>query len=65
MIERYRLDADLHFAGTGRGRLGHLAQFQLAVANQSERAHRCGHAGSRAITRETFWPPNPNELEMA
>ena len=22
-------------------------------------------AGSRAITSDTFWPPNPNELEMA
>ena len=25
-----------------------------------------GHqAGSRAITSDTFWPPNPNELEIA
>ena len=23
------------------------------------------HTGSRAITSDTFWPPNPNEFEMA
>ena len=65
MIERDRLDADLHLAGAGSERMGHLAQFELAVAEQRERAHRRRHAGSRPITSETFWPPKPNELEMA
>ena len=27
--------------------------------------HDIGHAGSLVITRQTFWPPKPNELEMA
>ena len=25
----------------------------------------CHHAGSRASTSDTFWPPKPNELEIA
>src|SRR6185437_2881852 len=30
-----------------------------------DRWRDAGHAGSRASTRQTFWPPKPNELEMA
>ncbi len=80
VVEPDRLDADLHFAGARRRRRGDLDQFDLAVGNERERAHgprrcsagafsqrRCrgaGHAGSRASTSDTFWPPKPNELEM-
>src|SRR5580704_454746 len=34
-----------------------------AVAH--DRVRGAGHAGSRVMTRQTFWPPKPNELEMA
>ena len=75
MIEPDRLDADLHFARRrGRGRR-HVEQFDLAVGDERQRAHRLcrhrrlrfdqAHAGSSATTRHMFWPPKPNELEMA
>src|SRR5262249_18505617 len=63
MIERDRLDADLHLAGGGRGRRGNLDAFQLAVGEKGERWHAPGHAGSRPSTSETFWPPKPKELD--
>ena len=49
----------------GGGGAGTSAQFELAVRNQRQRAHRSRHAGSRPITSDTFCPPKPNELEMA
>src|SRR5580692_4364877 len=77
VIKPNGLDADLHVA-RGRRRWGSdIEQFDLAVADQRQRAHgraqrRCGaiacecvgsvaHAGSRVMTRQTFWPPKPNE----
>src|SRR4051794_10094445 len=64
VIERHRLDADLHLAGARWRRRRDLAQFQLTVAEQGERAHgRSGHAAPS--TSVTFWPPKPNELESA
>src|ERR1700722_8054052 len=81
VVEADRLDAELHFAGRWGRRRRHIEQFDLAVADQRERAHgftrrcRCAvaddrirgasHAGSRVMTRQTFWPPKPNGLEMA
>ena len=69
------LDADLHLARRGRGRRSHVEQLDLAIGDKRERAHgvrgnRCwlidqSHAGSSATTRDTFWPPKPNELEIA
>ena len=79
VVEPDRLDADLHLArGRCRGRVD-VEQLELAVGDQRKRAHRAarrlafaddgcgsaGHAGSRVMTRQTFWPPNPNELERA
>ena len=64
----------------GRGGRGDVEQLKLAVGDQGQRAHRgarrrlafaddrcggAGHAGSRVMTRHTFWPPKPNELERA
>ena len=34
MVERDRLDADLHLAVAGRRRIGHVGQFELAVGDQ-------------------------------
>ena len=39
MVQRDRLDADLHFALGGRRRIGHLDEFELAVADELELAH--------------------------
>src|SRR5437763_734748 len=39
MIESDRLDADLHLAGRGRRRFGHVDQFKLAVGNKGQRTH--------------------------
>ena len=64
VVERDRLDRDLHLvvppAGAGRD----VAQFEFAVGNERERADGRGHAGSRPRTSDTFCPPKPNELEM-
>ena len=64
VVERDRLDRDLHLAGRGRRRGRDLCQFKLAVAKKRERADRCTHAGSRPMMSDTFCPPKPNELEM-
>ena len=34
MVERDRLDADLHLAGAGRRRVGQFGQFELAVGDK-------------------------------
>ena len=80
MIEPDRLDARSALRpAPGAGGAGDIEQFDLAVGDERQRAHasaptparrlrssqRCGHAGSRVTTRQTFWPPKPNELEMA
>src|SRR5262249_26888457 len=62
VIERDRLDADPHLAGRRRRRRRQVDEFELTIRDEREGAH---HAGSRLITRDTFWPPNPNELESA
>ncbi len=66
MVERDRLDADLHLAG---GRAAAAAarstQFELAVGDECERAHACpSRRFAGRCTSETFWPPKPNELEI-
>ena len=81
VVQPDRLDAQLHFARGRRRRRRDIEQFDLAVADQRQRTHgftrrrrravaydrvrSAGHAGSRVMTRQTFWPPKPNELEMA
>src|ERR1700741_2835422 len=65
VIERDRLDADLHLAGAGRRRWGCLDTLELAISEERERPHAPRHAGSRPSTSETFWPPKPKELESA
>src|SRR5258707_15801147 len=68
MIECDCFDADLHLARAGRRRSWHIGKFQLAIGDQSQRAHvnwLARQAGSSPITNETFWPPKPNEFEIA
>src|SRR6266581_7208950 len=65
MVERDRLDADLHLAGARRRRWRYLDALELAIGEESERPHAPCHAGSRPSTSETFWPPKPKELESA
>ena len=43
VIERHRLDADLHLAGAGRRRRRELGEFELAVGDEGERAHSPSH----------------------
>src|SRR6185436_13895255 len=62
MIERHRLDPDLYLAGRRRWRRSEVDQRKLAIRDQREGTHQ---AGSRLSTSETFWPPNPNELDSA
>src|SRR6185312_4769630 len=49
VIEADRLDTDLHLVLGGRGRIRHLGQFELAVADQSQCAH--GDSGMRLLKR--------------
>src|ERR1700722_8248623 len=81
VVEADRLDAQLHFARGRLRRRRDIEQLDLAVADQGQRTHgfarrrrravahdrvrSASHAGSRVMTRQTFWPPKPNELEMA
>src|SRR4029079_15839348 len=39
MVERTRLDADLHLARARRWGRGHVGKLQLAIADQGKRAH--------------------------
>ncbi len=39
MIECDCFDADLHLARAGRRRSWHIGKFQLAIGDQSQRAH--------------------------
>ena len=56
--EAERAHARIRAAAAGRGSGG-----SLALAAQ-RRWRGVAHAGSRVMTRQTFWPPKPNELEM-
>lgn len=61
VVEADRLDADLHVAGAGRGRVRHVNKLDLAVADECEGAHGLRHgygvAGSlRGGQTESYVP---------
>ena len=65
MVERDRLDRDLHLARPRAAAAAACSRSSsLRSRDERERADGRGHAGSRPITSDTFWPPKPNELEM-
>ena len=59
VIERHGVDAQRDLAGAGRRRRRHVDNGDLAVPEQAQ----CLHQRGPARTRQTFWPPKPNELD--
>ena len=69
MVQPDVADAKLDLTRSGRGRARAPGQRELAIGQQLQRADwrhvGRGHPYGSPITRHTFCPPNPNELEIA
>ncbi len=66
MVQPDIADAELDLASSRRGRWVALSQRELAIGQQLQRVDwRRGHPYGSPITRQTFCPPKPNELEIA